>query len=334
MPITISIVVPVYNSATFVHRALDSVFLHQKEVIDQIEVVCVNDGSTDNSLTVLEQYLTDHPNMKVVSQLNKGLGGARNTGVAHALGSYVLFLDSDDYLPKNSLSFLLSSLANDNLDILEFGARGVEDSTFEKSYEVVASTSGNVYSGSDYLHNFSYMVSACNKLYKRSFLLENSLSFVEKIFAEDVEFNSRAMLLAKKVKAIPEVCAHFVQTKGSITRNTDVSKNKKMIDDLLFVATSIDRLITTSNSRQVNIVLSNRISDLVASMFYRIFQIDRKDNRMYDQYISLLKEKKIDFKYNSQLQIKKRLFLQLVKNPTLWFMASSISPKKKQTRVA
>ena len=231
--IKISIVVPVYNAEKFVQTPLES--LLGKQDIDSLEyeIVCVNDGSTDNSLSVLDSYKKRYENVRVVTQKNKGLGGARNTGIDNSKGKYILFVDADDYICDKSLKQLFNKAENGNLDILEFGAQGVSLAGVVK-YTSTINMESDILTGEEYLSKILYMDSACNKLYKRSLLEDNNLKFLERVYIEDIEFNTRAVFCAKRVQAIPTIIGQFVLTEGSITRSTGYKKQLKMMK-LVFI---------------------------------------------------------------------------------------------------
>lgn len=110
---SISIIIPVYNTESYLRQCLDSVLVDNAFTG---QVICVNDGSTDGSFAILEQYAQKYPNVEVYSQENQGQSVARNTGLEHATGEYVLFLDSDDYYSKGAIDFL-AILATDNPDV-------------------------------------------------------------------------------------------------------------------------------------------------------------------------------------------------------------------------
>ena len=114
----LSVIVPVYNVEKFLPRCLDSL-LRQGMESSEWEVICVNDGSPDNSAAILADYEQKHPDIfRVVTQENQGLGGARNTGTALAKGEYVTYLDSDDYIIDNAYSYLLEHFCHDKPDVL------------------------------------------------------------------------------------------------------------------------------------------------------------------------------------------------------------------------
>lgn len=114
----LSVIVPVYNVERFLPRCLNSL-LRQGMKQGEWEVICVNDGSPDDSDVILAEYKKKHPDIfKVITQENKGLGGARNTGTALAQGEYVTYLDSDDYIIDNAYNYLLEHFCQDKPDVL------------------------------------------------------------------------------------------------------------------------------------------------------------------------------------------------------------------------
>ena len=115
--VKVSVIVPVYNVEKYLKDCLNSVI---NQTLEDIEIICVNDGSTDNSLAILEDYAKKDSRIKIINQKNKGLSGARNTGMKHVQGEYILFLDSDDWLKEDALSELYWSHLDDNLDMLFF----------------------------------------------------------------------------------------------------------------------------------------------------------------------------------------------------------------------
>lgn len=115
-PCLLSIIVPVYNAEEYVKVCLDSL-LHQN--IDNYEIICVNDGSRDNSLSILLDYEKINHKIKVINKENGGVSSARNMGINSASGKWIWFVDSDDYIPFNCLDYLVSNL-EDDIDYLAF----------------------------------------------------------------------------------------------------------------------------------------------------------------------------------------------------------------------
>ena len=160
----LTIVVPVYNVESTLERCLDSI-VSQK--VDDMQVVMVDDGSTDSSAAIAARYVTRHPAMTLVRQANGGLSAARNTGIAHATGDYVTFVDSDDYLCPGTLKPLLQILeAHPEVDMLEYSMLTDGDNperTHRLQDKVYTSARDYWIGGKAFLHTY-----ACNKLFRHS----------------------------------------------------------------------------------------------------------------------------------------------------------------------
>ena len=115
--VKISVIIPVYNVEKYLKECLDSVI---NQTLKDIEIICVNDGSTDNSLNILENYAKKDNRIIVISQKNKGLSGARNTGLKYCSGEYVSFIDSDDYVSKDLFELTYNNAISNNSDLVIF----------------------------------------------------------------------------------------------------------------------------------------------------------------------------------------------------------------------
>jgi len=120
----LSIIVPMYNVASYIETCIDSIY-KQNIPLHDFEVILIDDESPDNSLEIAKALVRTKDNVKIISQKNKGLGGARNTGIENASGVYILFLDADDYYIDNTINHLIVLAEKYTLDILEFGAEGI-----------------------------------------------------------------------------------------------------------------------------------------------------------------------------------------------------------------
>jgi len=265
MPL-LSIIIPVYNVEKYISTCLLSVLENDLEPIDY-EIIVVDDESPDNSMTLVNELAVRFSNIRIVSQKNTGISGARNTGIRHAKGNYILFIDSDDWILKESLGKLAALCKEQDLDILEFGIeKRNNDGSVVGSFS--ASTSGEIYTGVEYYKKCRYVNSVFNKVYKRELLIENDLLFTEKIYVEDFELNTRAFLAANRVSAIPDLIYQYRQSPDSITRTKDVSKRKKMIEDHVVVLQKTHQLFQTEKREENRSFLEERMSFLVVSIFY------------------------------------------------------------------
>jgi glycosyltransferase involved in cell wall biosynthesis len=216
----LSIIIPVYNVESYLIECLDSIFSQERT---NCEIIAINDGSTDNSLSILTQYQTLYPELIVINQDNRGLSGARNTGIRHAKGSYLYFLDSDDYLLSGSIATIIHYINTTQAEIIGFNARTNESSI----YILVHCKSMNQKSGMDFFiafdneNKFFPAVNVFLYVFETRFLTSNHLFFKEGVFHEDLLFMTQAFCLSKKTCWFNEIIYHYrTQREGSIS--TDV----------------------------------------------------------------------------------------------------------------
>ena len=230
-----SVIIPVYNVEKYLRACLDSVL---NQTFSDWEAVCVNDGSTDGSAAILREYAAKDNRFLVVEQPNAGLSAARNTGLKHAVGDYVLFLDSDDWLETNALETLAGNLDGEDL-VCFSGRRYLEledcslpaDQLEERVYQ-----SGMDYYNENALQRRDFaFVCVVLRLYKRSFLEENGLRFKEGIFHEDNLFTPLACYYARRVKVINRCLYDYRVRDNSIT----TTYNEKRLRDMLGTANEL-----------------------------------------------------------------------------------------------
>lgn len=228
--IILSIIIPVYNVEKYIRKTLESIF-ESTFPKSELEVIVVNDGTKDNSISIVNEFAAKFDNLKIINQENQGLSVARNTGLKAARGKYVWFVDSDDWVEYDSLPFLLKHLEHSDKDVLMFKIREYDEEgriLLERSFhdnkneEQVSGTDVVLYQkkyGVDITPIQQYVIS-------RDFLLSNKLFFVPGIYHEDMEFAPRMLINAKKVAIIPKVIYCYLRrNSGSIT--TDDSLQKK-----------------------------------------------------------------------------------------------------------
>ena len=210
--VKVSVIIPVYNVEEYLKECLDSVV---NQTLEDIEIICVNDGSTDNSLNILESYADSDERIKILSKENSGQGSARNLGFKNCLGEYVYFMDADDYIDLNTLEdFYNNAVSNGSEVVISKIAR-----LNEKSNEIDYSKPGFDFEeifGNQNFNNFlfnyhdvkKYVLNSSfapwTKFYKRDFLLNHNILFVENTYFEDVPFHIEVMLNAEKMSFLPE----------------------------------------------------------------------------------------------------------------------------------
>ena len=208
-----SVIVPVFNDASWLRDCLDSV---SNQTLRDIEIICVDDGSTDGSAAILAEYAAKDKRLKIVTQENRGQGAARNCGLEIARGEYVYFMDADDELAADDALERLVALADaERLDALFFDADTRVDAGIDVLPSVVRAEDyirrhdySWVFSGCElferFLTNREYTVSPCLVLLRRKFLERCGIRFPDKrIFYEDNIFMTRVMLAAERASHRP-----------------------------------------------------------------------------------------------------------------------------------
>ena len=176
--IFISIVVPVYNTEQYLDECLQSIL--KQTIIENIELICVNDGSSDNSLEILNLYKEKFPNMIIIDQKNSGAPTARNNGLRVATGEYVYFIDSDDYIINdNCLNELYNVAKKAFLDILNFNHLILKNNSLKKVS--IKRENNKIYTGKEYISTAekgNITNPPWDKLLKRSYLKEINFSSI------------------------------------------------------------------------------------------------------------------------------------------------------------
>lgn len=208
----ISVIIPIYNSFPWLKQSMEAII---NQTIKNIEIICINDGSTDGSLNLIKEYSNKDNRIRVYSQPNKGQSSARNVGLKMARGDYIYFFDSDDLIEPYALEHLYAKATKDRLELLFFNGRSIfETEELKKRFPVYVThynRSGQypgIYKGNDIyemlIHNDDYTVQPCLLFYERSFLIQNQLEFCNGIIYEDNLHTLKAFLSAKRVGYLPE----------------------------------------------------------------------------------------------------------------------------------
>lgn len=213
----VSVIIPVYNVEAYLQECLDSVVAQS---LREVEIICVNDGSKDNSLAVLKKYAGKEKRITLITRDNGGLSAARNTGVNFANGEFLYFLDSDDKISPQALQELYSKAHGEELDVLYFDAESIFDSekiensnlsykNYYKRPAVYAKPAGGRELFIKMFDNHDYRTSVPLQLIRRAFYEENSFSFLPGILHEDNLFTFQCMWKAKRAAHLAK--SYFVR---------------------------------------------------------------------------------------------------------------------------
>lgn len=190
----ISVIIPVYNGSRYINRCIDSVLEQEKFSVDDLEIILLNDGSTDNCLKILKQYKGDYPDtVKVIDQKNVGVARTRNKGISLATGKYIIFLDQDDWIEPDYCRVFFDAIESTNADVVSGGYSRPD--AFGK---IRTTSSPNI----DLEYSKYIIVSAWAKIHRNSFLKQNKILFFKNEFGEDSVFTIKEISRTRKWEKI------------------------------------------------------------------------------------------------------------------------------------
>ena len=216
----VSIIVPVYNVERYLAQCLDSIIC---QTYDKLEIICVNDGATDCSAAILEEYQSRDSRIKTINQVNQGLAAARNTGLKHVTGELVVFVDSDDWLEQNAIASTYKVFENEEIDFICYGTMCRFEGNPQKDRQ------GHIYRQNEIkdiggLWMILASPSAWAKMYRTEFIKKNKLQFPTGLYYEDFPFYWGCISFARKVALSDAVLYNYRVRDDSIM---GASKTKK-----------------------------------------------------------------------------------------------------------
>lgn len=248
----LSVVVPVYNVENYLSKCLDSIL---KQTLEDIEIICVNDGSTDGSANILQDYKKKDPRIIVLEQENQGLGAARNTGIRTARGEYIGFVDSDDFIEPTMYEKLYEKACKFQLDIvltnvnLYYTDSGTS-ACFRDWNFYQAMSKSDYFTAMEHPHIFQF-IGVWDRIYRRKFLEEHSLlNPVNRIY-EDVLFTVQTCIHAKKISIVNECLYYYRKNTGRSIVDKERENDSYKFDFLKNLKESRDFLILNQKWEQV-----------------------------------------------------------------------------------
>ena len=252
----LSVIIPVYNSSKYIRQCLDSV---RDQTLRSLEAICVDDGSTDGSDSIVLEYAERDPRFRLVRQPNLGAGAARNNGIAHASGRYVHFLDSDDWLELYAYERIVRKLEESGCDSCMFQKYTYDNDTGDISYRIHAFDDDDHITSFEnnpafFIHN---AVVPWNKITRRDVIVENGLRYDEIVCANDRTFHFSLVKCCRSIMVCRDVLlyyrvnnmastvgtnrsihydAHFAAYESTMSRYKDSPEEvRRMVADVCFV---------------------------------------------------------------------------------------------------
>lgn len=258
----VSVIVPVYNMEKYLKKCLDSLV---NQTLDGIEIIIVNDGSTDNSQKIIEEYSKKHKNIKSFFQKNHGQAAARNFGLEKASGKYISYVDSDDYVEINMFERLYDEIEANKFDIVICNIIKEEN---DKSY--IFKNYWNIKNEADKNFMTSHMGPVA-RLYNKKFLIKNNFKFMEGVIYEDLASIPLLGMYTKKIKYIDEAYYHYLIRNGSSMKQ---KKYSEKLESIFKVMESLSKNITDEYNDELEYLY---IEHLLYSASLRFMQFNKRD---------------------------------------------------------
>ncbi len=276
----VSVIIPVYNVEQYLRQCLDSVV---NQTFKDIEIIIINDCSTDNSINIIEEYKNRYSNIKLINQnLSEGCYKARNIGLEKATGEYIGFVDGDDYIELDMFEKMYSQAKQTNADIvlcnfytLFTKTNEIKKTIFSKTINLLKKTNNKLTGAEKVIFDYSAI---WNKIYKREFLIENNISFHSQLhMADDNFFNIVSLLKAKTIVHLQDALYYYrKQRTDSITKSGN-ENNFNCIE----VAKEIMNYIKKENLDNFNLYINKFVLDLTFLGYIRIN--DDNKNKYFNQ---------------------------------------------------
>ena len=309
--IKISVIVPVYNTSKYLEKCIESIL---NQSLKEIEVICINDGSTDNSLEILEKISKQDRRVKVIDQRNSGASATRNVGLRLAKGKYIICIDSDDWIEKYYFENIYKKAKENNLDMV------ISDILFDFENKIILKkdleiSDDKIITGKEYMKVFfknGGLGYSWNKLVKREIYSKNNIYFNEAIYAiEDVEFVTRLSYFLKKIGKVNKAFYHYRQGENNGSKKI-VLKN---IDDKIIAYNSMLEFYTIKKEDSILKKIKKEkdvqlIYEIVKFDYSHLLNYEFREKRVLEE---LRKDKEIIKKENDNYLYSQILLVNLIK---------------------
>lgn len=293
----ISIVIPIYNVEKYLRKCLDSVYSLN---LDNKELVLVNDGSTDTSINILNEFKNKYPNKtKLITQKNQGLSEARNIGIKNSNGKYILFIDSDDFIIPTETEEFINFGLDKKVDILIGNYREYYNENYivQKSFYNLDKNleKEGIFFIENGVKNKCFRFAVWQNIYRKNFLLENNLFFKKGLLHEDNLFTPEAFFYAKKVRCFNK--KFYFYRKNNLESITQ-TVNKKNYEHMLY---TIIKLLEFKKSNNIE---NNYFNRIVLGIYINVLRGGYINKEVYNNIVDL------KFNFREKLKLLYVIYLQ------------------------
>lgn len=305
-----SIVIPVYNVAEYLRACVDSVLAND---CSDCEIILVDDGSTDGFCPALcDEIAGEYPDLiRVIHQENRGLGGARNTGLEVARGEYLFFVDSDDTIAPESLMVLSKAVDQTHADIYSFHMYS-HDGEGHQSLVETSRMFESPFSLQEQPKFLFSLPTACSRIWRRDLFLSTGIRFPSRVWYEDIRTTAKLFAAAESIVTLPHALYWYLARQGSIVRSGNVERNREILDafdDILgwFEAQSLRETYSRELERLA-------VEHILLAASVRVARLDPK-HQLLHEFTSYMRKQFPDYSdnpYLAQLSGLHKLLLKLV----------------------
>ncbi len=289
----ISIIVPIYNSEKYLKRSISSILC---QTYKNIEVLLINDGSTDNSIKICQEFSRIDNRIKIIDKKNSGVSNTRNKGIELSTGELIMFVDSDDFIEKDYIEKMYYKLENLNLDTIVSGMQFCDNK--EKIIRKELYTTNTKELKFDNLYkdiiNTLYFCSACKTLFKKSVIIENDIKFNEKFnYGEDLLFSFTLLKNSKKIGYLSNCGYYYRQNSDSSTHENNLESIEKYFDDNIILFNMLKQYIKDDET-----LIANR---LFTKLNITLTKIIQNKNIRYKEFVVMAKKYLEKYKENEDI---------------------------------
>jgi len=307
----VSLIIPVYNVEKYLEKCLDSAV---NQTLKKIEIIIVNDGSTDGSLTIIESYAKNDPRIQVITQKNGGLSAARNTGIKAASGEYIAFLDSDDYVKKELIEETYNKATKEKVDIVVYGYDKIkEDGTLVSKPDF----GNNIFEHNEALNeilSLSISPMACNKMYRRKLFIEHNIYYPLQKLHEDVGTTYKLFWKAKKIVSTSKSYYYWIIRDGSITSKITYKHVNDIFDlfhEKKIFLKRINKFEQFQESYEIGFI------KMINLLFERVLTNELESKSLFPYLVQKVNDLEVDIVNKENVFYKKMKNFVLDFNPTL-----------------
>lgn len=285
----ISVIITAYNIEKYIGQCLESVI---NQSLQDIEIICVNDGSRDETLNIINEYADKDSRIVVISHENMGVSSTRNVALKAVTGEYLLFLDGDDYLDDNILQKAYNRVNRDDLDFLMGCADTFADGEYSNEekvekfmsmYKITGEYGEKVYSGPEAMcllrKNSDYYVSSCVKLMRTKFIKDNDLYFVDKMIHEDELYSLKVFLLANRVGITKDIFFKRRMRIDSIM--TKVTKKENTLGYLITLVEGISFILSNDCQEYYQSEVASILKGIVAAVVRTYLELSQEEKEEF-----------------------------------------------------